>query len=217
MPGFTVLALLALSACGGAGGGGATSTPTTGTSPNGGGSSGGSPKNPNSTEDPKRPAPTFAVPNPYASTLEGRPEGIERLIVFGDSYSDLQTERFCRNSANEPCFGREAMWPVLLSPDAAQDSYVYAKSGASASNVGVFPTSPGNTIEAQVNKFNPEAATFGDRDLTVVYAGYNDINRLSDPLGQSLIDLKGTGRPADRGGRHRGRSAAVPHAPARLG
>ena len=42
-----------------------------------------------------------------------------------------------------------------------------------------------------MDKFNPETATFSDRDLTVVYAGYNDIKYLSGSLGQSLSDLRG--------------------------
>src|SRR5687768_11679939 len=83
-PGFTVLALLALSAC--SGGGGSSGSPG-GTPVSSGGDSVSPP--------PPPPPPPVAAANPYAADGDTQASKLGNLAVFGDSYSSP-------NAANRP-------------------------------------------------------------------------------------------------------------------
>ncbi len=172
-PGFTVLTLLALSACAGGGGGGGNGgvggSPSTAS-----GSGGGSPP----------PPPDFEVPNIYAAYGDEQPNQLENLLVFGDSYSD--TERFSFD-----------IWSEKLTDGIGGSSVEsYAKGGAFAGPTNNYPGDDGNTIETQVDNWLATTPSFGGGDLTVFYAGYNDIN-VPKAAGEPISNQTALGRSAD--------------------
>ena len=193
VPGFTCLAMLALSACSGGGAGGPGGTPGTGTGTGGG------------TVTP--PVVDFTVPNPYANYKDDEASQIGTLTVFGDSYSD-------ENARNNRDFDTWAERMVADSDAGTLDSY--AKGEASANSVNVYynpdPTTgidpdgddPDNTFNNQVDQWEAKGRTLAANDLTVVLYG---LQRRQCPLGcQAAIGarrLRDRARPADRQRRHR--------------
>jgi lysophospholipase L1-like esterase len=106
----------------------------------------------------------FSVFNPYAPVENQRPElvRVATLRVFGDSYS----------VASAP-WG--PTWSAFLTNDGtAANREVYALSGARAASIG-GPTAVSFT--RQVDTWIRSGSQPGDRDLSVVYFGYNDIGR----------------------------------------
>ncbi|MEO1017033.1 MAG: SGNH/GDSL hydrolase family protein, partial [Pseudomonadota bacterium] len=175
-PGFTVLALLALSACAGGGGGGNGGGGGTSTAPStaaGSGGGGGTP-----------PPPDFEVPNIYAAYDDEQPNELDKLLVFGDSYSD--TERFDFD-----------IWSEKLT-DGIDGSTIesYAKGGAFAGPTNNYPGQDGNTIETQVDNWLATTPSFSGSDLTVFYAGYNDIN-VPKAEGEAISNQTALDRSAD--------------------
>jgi len=187
VPGFTALALMALAACstnGGGGGPGGT-PPSQGT----GGGTGGD----DNAGDP--PPPAFATPNPYTSHAEmDRPDKLDRLVVFGDSYSDpVDPKRSCANPANDPCLKEGEVWSNQLVDKAAPDAqlFSYARGKASAADTNVYYKSEldadgdgvdsnfnerDNTFKTQVDQAIADELPLTDNSLAVVYLGYNDAN-----------------------------------------
>lgn len=103
----------------------------------------------------------FQVANPFALAGATSVEDVQvdDLRVFGDSYSDLEFA------------GRAlTMWSEVLDNDGTVDNSLnYARNGAQA-NAGAA-----NSFAAQIDRFDDDNAPIGDRDLTVVYFGYNDL------------------------------------------
>ena len=111
---------------------------------------------------PARAAP-FAVPNPYAASTSPTDLLIPRLIVFGDSYSSVNT-----------AVGYWK-WSTQLYYDTHQAIALddMAVGGSTGGNYG-SPTN--DTFSAQVSRFL-STHTARDGDLTMVYFGYNDMTR----------------------------------------
>jgi phospholipase/lecithinase/hemolysin len=112
-------------------------------------------------------AATYSVLNPYVPTQSSYDTlKIRRLITFGDSYSD-------------PKFSTDKNWSEWLVSQGGISWYsTLAKEGATACNCvtnGVL-----NTFQQQLNRWFNANPTYQYRDLTVVYFGQNDINRLPD-------------------------------------
>ncbi|WP_159710694.1 SGNH/GDSL hydrolase family protein [Geminicoccus flavidas] len=96
----------------------------------------------------------------------------KRLVVIGDSYSDpdYDTSNGLPSTPN---------WAeILVSRDRAVSMVNYARSGATAMTYAGAPAR--GTFKSQLDLFlaNPR---YGDDDITVVYLGYNDIARSTDP------------------------------------
>ena len=120
----------------------------------------------------------FVVPNPYASGLGDTTIAIRRLLVFGDSYSRL-TRKAWHNWAEQLRYD--------LTNPASTKTLVsllpgYAVSGATA---GTYLGST-NNFASQVTRWRGAALKFVNRDLTVVYLGYNDIKLSLDKGGNDL-------------------------------
>ena len=181
-PGFSALALLTLAACGGGGGGGGGgNTPSGGTS---------APPASSTPAPTPTPPPVVTGTNPYATAGSATPNRLGRLHVFGDSYSDINSnERTCGNrAAIEHCIPRGQVWSerlVASAPGATLNSY--ARDGASAIDGGVYGPYD-NDFRSQVDRW-AGGADLGANDLTIVYLGYNDINmRSADQLAPSIRD-----------------------------
>jgi phospholipase/lecithinase/hemolysin len=85
---------------------------------------------------------------------------VDKLTLFGDSYTALgRTTRFLNWAEQLKAEGDVA---TLAS---------FAKSGATAATVGT------NHFKKQFNAFAKTNATFDADDVTVVYLGYNDVNK----------------------------------------
>jgi phospholipase/lecithinase/hemolysin len=103
-----------------------------------------------------------------ASTADAAPTGTtppiaKRLIVFGDSYSDLDWATY-------------RMWSERLEARGDAGAVVsFAKAGATALNYSASPPAR-MTFRSQVDLFlaNPG---WTNKDVIVVYLGYNDVNR----------------------------------------
>lgn len=123
-------------------------------------------------------AQSFAVPNPYASGLDGDDIAIRRLVAFGDSYTKLKRKSW-RNWA-------EQLRYELTNPATARTLVTalpgYAVSGATA---GTYAGST-NDFTRQVTRWLATAPRFIARDLTMVYLGYNDLKLALDPVGDDL-------------------------------
>ena len=104
----------------------------------------------------------FAVSNPFAVSEATSVEQVEvdDLWVFGDSYSDLGFAG-----------GALTMWSARLDNNGTvADNNSYAVGGAQA-NAGAA-----NSFAAQLDRFDDDDdVSIGNRDLTVVYFGYNDL------------------------------------------
>ena len=153
-PGFTCLAMLALSAC--AGNGASTGGASGGTGGTGGGAGGGGV------------VVDFTVPNAYADFGDETAKKIGTLTVFGDSYS-------AEDAVNNRDFDTWAERMVDDADNATLDSY--ARGSASANDTNVYDGGD-NTFETQTNQWLAGGPAFQDNDLTVVYMGYNDVNKL---------------------------------------
>ena len=104
-------------------------------------------------------AAAFTVPNPYATdTAEF---SIPRLIVFGDSYSSVNTVL--------PFW----KWSTQLYYDTGQARAMVNMAGGGSTG-GNYGSPTNDTFGAQVGRLS---ATPQDGDLTVVYFGYNDMTR----------------------------------------
>ena len=117
----------------------------------------------------------YAVTNPYAASQTSYNQvKIRRLVVFGDSYSD-------------PAWLVEDNWnEQLVAAGTARFQSNYAVAGATALN-GPTNGQPTNSLRQQVDRFLGAGISYAPQDLTVVYIGYNDINRV-DGLGASKND-----------------------------
>ena len=161
IPGFTCIAMLSLSACGGSNGHGNLGTPG---GAGGSGAGGGG----------ETPVVDFTVPNVYATGVDGYATEIGQLNVFGDSYSD-------ENARNNADFDTWAERMVARTGGGSLNSF--AKGEASANSTNVYATGPddedvNNTLKNQVDLFEAAGSGFAANDLTVIYMGYNDVNKL---------------------------------------
>ena len=113
----------------------------------------------------------YAVYNPYQPSQNAfATPKIRRLLVFGDSYSD-------------PDWWPGYNWAEqLVIMGAAKWQTNYAVAGATSYN-GPTNNQPTNSLRMQYNQFAAEGTGVLATDLTVVYIGYNDINRLSSLTG----------------------------------
>jgi phospholipase/lecithinase/hemolysin len=107
----------------------------------------------------------------------------QRLVVLGDSYSDT-----AYNPAPSTYPAPPPTWAqVLVNRGRAARVTSYALSGATASTYSGAPNR--GTFKSQLDQFlaNPG---YGADDITVVYLGYNDIARSTDPRWQTLQQSK---------------------------
>ena len=115
----------------------------------GGGSSGGG----------SSPPPLFSVANPFSTAGATSVDQVEvdDLRVFGDSYSSIG-------------FAGTTTWSTVLSNNGTvSTNRNFAVSGARAASTG-----PSN-FASQLDTFDAQGVPIGNRDLTVVYLGYNDL------------------------------------------
>ena len=124
----------------------------------------------------------FAVPNPYASGLGDNDIAIRRAVVFGDSYSKYKRKPW-HNWAEQL---RYDLINPALSKTLITALPAYAVSGATA---GIYVGST-NDFAHQVTRWLGTSPKFIARDLTMVYLGYNDINRSLGGWGGELNDVK---------------------------
>ena len=157
----------------------------------GGGSSGGGTAAPTPTPLPPPPPPPAVVTgtNPYATAGSDRPNRLGRLHVFGDSYSDTNSQfRSCGGAQQNVvhCTPKGQMWSErLVASGSGATLRSYARDGASALNGGVYAPN-NNDFRNQVDQWTRGPA-LGANDLTVVYMGYNDVNARSGQ-DQSIAD-----------------------------
>jgi phospholipase/lecithinase/hemolysin len=134
------------------------------------------------------PAAAFSVPNPYASGLTDADIDIGKLTAFGDSYTAAGRKAF-HNWAERLRF--DEVNPATGRTEAATLAD-FAKSGAVA---GVY-AGVTNDFKHEVTRWLNTAPTFGPKDLTVVYLGYNDIDGATDRTGADLSTAIGFYRTA---------------------
>src|SRR4051812_12571660 len=129
------------------------------------------------------PAGAFTVPNPYASGLTDADIDVSKLTAFGDSYTAAGRRSF-HNWAERLHF--DEINPATGRTEAATLAD-FAKSGAVA---GVY-AGVTNDFKHEVTRWLNTAPTFGPKDLTVVYLGYNDIDGATDRTGADLSTAMG--------------------------
>jgi hypothetical protein len=115
------------------------------------------------------------VANPYANRGDTRPTRLNRLVTFGDSWSNLQRTR-----------GRVRTWNFRLTSRAVTD---YSVSGTTAVHPNpVSVRGPDNTLRTQVDRFLARPLRLGPNDLTVVYVGNDDVRAIGNG-GERPIDI----------------------------
>lgn len=120
----------------------------------------------------------FAVPNPYATGLGSDAIVARKLTVFGDSYSKRNRKVF-HNWAEQLVYD-------VVNPNTGVTLFRTLKDLAvSGATAGSYPGST-NNLARQTASWLRTDPTFGTRDLTVVYLGYNDIRLGTDPSGADL-------------------------------
>jgi phospholipase/lecithinase/hemolysin len=157
-PGFSALALLALSGCFGGGGGG------------NGGSPGGTPSSP----------PSAPVVNPYAADGDSTPSQLGNLVVFGDSYSNPNQNVRPGVTVWPFRMGADTVDIYTKGGASARDENV----GWLFNGTG----NADNTFKNQVDRWAADAVPQKSNDLTVAFFGYNDIMEAGNDLSVSLAD-----------------------------
>jgi len=113
-------------------------------------------------------SPVAPLESPFYSAQAKANIQINTLRVFGDSYSAFQ---------NTIPWGTKN-WSSELAGSVSTNSLDnYAFGGARAATVGT------NNFQQQINASNRSGKAFSEKDLTVVYFGYNDIGRAGGDLG----------------------------------
>ncbi len=105
------------------------------------------------------PPPLFSVANPFSTAGATSVDQVEvdDLRVFGDSYSAVG-------------FAGTTTWSTVLTNNGTvSTNRNFAVSGARAASTG-----PSN-FASQLDTFDAQGVPIGNRDLTVVYLGYNDL------------------------------------------
>lgn len=173
---FLVCGLL-LSACasgGGGSGGGGNGGSSGGNGGAGGGGSGGGGSGGGGS----------AISNPYATAGATKPDRLENLIVFGDSYSTV----------NENARPGVRPWSRRVAGGVRARLDNYARSGATASSAG-----SGSTLEQQVDTFLNRGQTSTGSDLPVIFLGINDAEE-GFSIDRSVADYRSqVGRLIDSG------------------
>jgi phospholipase/lecithinase/hemolysin len=130
------------------------------------------------------PAAAYTISNPYATGPSPADINIRNLRIFGDSFSMLKRMSFPN-------------WAEQLRYDEINQNTDLTQVGAliglavSGATGGAYLGST-NDFATQVTRWLGTSPAFRTRDLTVVYFGYNDIKRSTDPSGADL-----TGAMAD--------------------
>ena len=124
-----------------------------------------------------RPAP-FAVPNPYATSASTADITVRKAFVFGDSYSRAARASFHNwiEQLRYELLNRNTKLPEVRS---------LIDQAAGAATGGNYPGSI-NDFAHQVTTWLAVKRTFDPRDITMVYFGYNDLNRTTVNTGVSL-------------------------------
>ena len=127
-------------------------------------------------------AQSFAVPNPYAAGTGDTDIAIRRLVAFGDSYTKLKRKSW-RNWA-------EQLRYELTNPATGKTLVTalpgYAVGGATAGSYA----GETNNLARQVTRWLGTSPKFINRDLTMVYLGYNDIKRSFAANGWDIAQAK---------------------------
>lgn len=121
-------------------------------------------------------AATYAIKNQYVPTQSTFNQiKVRRLLTFGDSYTD-------------PTFSADRNWAEHLQAQGGiQIHTAQARSGATAFSGSIGGTT--NSFKMQLDQWFARGIGFAYGDLTVVYFGQNDINRLNN-LAQSRQDYE---------------------------
>lgn len=122
-------------------------------------------------------AQTYAVKNPYVPTQSTFDRlKIRRLVTFGDSYSDPSHQA----AVSDPTFLNYLNWSEQLRAQGGISLFSpFAVAGATAFN-GAIGSQPANSFKMQVDSWLARGIAYAYGDLTVVYFGQNDINRLNN-------------------------------------
>ncbi len=122
-------------------------------------------------------AQTYAVRNPYVPTQSTFDRiKIRRLVTFGDSYSDPAHQA----AVSDPAFLDYRNWSEHLRAEGGISLFSpFAVSGATAFN-GPTGSQATNSFKMQVDRWLARGIAYAYGDLTVVYFGQNDINRLNN-------------------------------------
>lgn len=164
VPGFTLLALLAVSGCGG--GSGSGGGPSSGSVDSGGGTGG------------------TRTPNPYAGTNDTRPTRLGRLVVMGDSYS----------ATNQTFRPGVVVWHKRLGADrhALYAKSGASARDENVNHLFTGRGDPNNTLKSQVDRYEADIANGvvvpQGNDLVTVYMGHNDVLERRNDLTVSLAD-----------------------------
>jgi hypothetical protein len=135
----------------------------------------------------------YDVYNPYSSSQNSFDRlAIRRLVVFGDSYSD-------------PSWAVQDNWAEQLKASGQVRLHSnYAVAGATAFN-GPTNNTPTNSLRMQVDRFLGSGPSYALQDLTVVYIGYNDINRLNGLVSSKSEYTRAVDRLRGRGATNKNR------------
>jgi lysophospholipase L1-like esterase len=122
----------------------------------------------------------FTVPNPYSATASVTKIDIRKVFAFGDSYT-MPDRHSWHNWIEQIRFDQKNAYGRTEAAS-LQD---YAKGSATA---GVYPASI-NDLAHQVDVWLAVSQGYTDRDLAVIYLGYNDLNHAVRDAGWSNFDL----------------------------
>ena len=127
----------------------------------------------------------LSEPNVYADAGDRKPTRLERLTVFGDSYSS-------RNDSARPGV---VPWDNRLAGEVGAGTAIFARTGASASDNGAF-----GTFKDQVDRYLDGSARPTGHDLTAVFLGINDAQTRAIRISDALSDYRRqVGRILDNG------------------
>jgi phospholipase/lecithinase/hemolysin len=120
------------------------------------------------------PVGTARAESPYVRSGTVDDIEIDRMVSFGDSYSRLNRKIRFKNFVEQ-----------MRDEGDASSVQGFGVSGATAANIEVNGSR--KSFRQQLNRWRNAGPVFGDRHATVVYFGYNDIDKLTD-LAQSRRD-----------------------------
>jgi phospholipase/lecithinase/hemolysin len=125
----------------------------------------------------------FIVPNPYAASTSAADITIRKLFVFGDSYSRAGRKPWHN-------WAEQLRYDVLNRNSKLPEARLLVDYAVGAATGGIYPSFT-NDFGHQVTGWLAVKRSFDQRDLGIVYFGYNDFNRSTLTTGADLAQAAG--------------------------